>query len=171
VAAAVTGAIGALSGPLHGGAPSRALDTLDAIGTPENTAAWVRRQVEAGERIMGFGHPVYRVADPRSVMLRTIARRFGGPLVAFAEQVEAAVIDTLAELKPGRQLQTNVEFYAGVVMELCGLPRELFTPTFACSRVIGWCAHILEQAADGMLIRPSARYVGPPPPAPVPAAA
>jgi citrate synthase len=170
VAAAVTGAIGALSGPLHGGAPSRALDTLDAIGTPANTAAWVREHVAAGERIMGFGHPVYRTADPRSVMLRDIARSFGGPLVAFAEQVEASVEDTLAELKPGRELHTNVELYAGVVMEQCGLPRDLFTPTFAISRVIGWCAHILEQADDTKIIRPSARYVGPEPPQEVPAA-
>src|SRR4051794_6869803 len=169
VAAAVTGAIGALSGPLHGGAPSRALDTLDAIGTPGNTAAWVREHVGAGERIMGFGHPVYRTADPRSVLLRSIARRSGGPLVAFAERVETAVEATLAELKPGRELHTNVELYAGVVMEQCGLPRELFTPTFATSRVVGWCAHILEQASDTKIIRPSARYVGPPPPQPVPA--
>jgi citrate synthase len=103
-------------------------------------------------------------------MLRGIARTFGGPLVDFAEQVEAAVETTLAELKPGRELHTNVEFYAGVVMEQCGLPRDLFTPTFACSRVIGWCAHILEQAADTTIIRPSARYSGPVAPEPVPLA-
>jgi citrate synthase len=166
--AAVVGAIGALSGPLHGGAPSRALDTLDAIGDPANAAAWIRDAVERGERIMGFGHPVYKTDDPRSVMLRGVAEGLGGPLVDFAVQVEQTVIDTLAELKPGRQLYTNVEFYAGVVMELCGLPREMFTPTFASSRVIGWCANILEQATDNRIIRPSARYVGPPPPHPVP---
>src|SRR4051812_6854348 len=166
--AAVVGAIGALSGPLHGGAPSRALDTLDAIGTPANADAWVRPRIAAGERIMGFGHAVYRTDDPRSVMLRAVAQQLGGPLVDFAVQVEQTIVDTLAELKPGRQLHSNVEYYAGVVMELCGLPREMFTLTFACSRVIGWCANILEQAGDNRIIRPSAKYVGPPPPQPVP---
>jgi citrate synthase len=166
--AAVVAAIGALSGPLHGGAPSRALDMLDAIGTPDRAEAWVRDAVLRGERIMGFGHRVYKTDDPRSVMLRSVAERLGGPLVEFAEKVERTVIDVLAELKPGRELYTNVEFYAGVVMHTCGLPRELFTPTFASSRAIGWCTHILEQAADNRLIRPSARYIGPPPPQPVP---
>ncbi|WP_412543823.1 citrate synthase/methylcitrate synthase [Longispora sp. K20-0274] len=166
--ACLVGALGSLSGPLHGGAPSRALDTLDAIGTPDRIDPWIRDRVLAGERIMGFGHPVYRTDDPRSVMLREIAQGIGGPLVDFAVQVEARVLDILAELKPGRELFTNVEFYAGVVMELCGLPREMFTPTFASSRVIGWCANILEQAADTKIIRPAARYVGPVPPVPVP---
>jgi len=170
VGAAVVAALGALSGPLHGGAPSRALDTLDAIGTPENTEAWVRRAVADGERIMGFGHAVYRTADPRSVMLRDIARSLGGPRVDFAVQVEATVERVLAELKPGRELHTNVEFYAGVVMEQCGIPRQLFTPTFAASRVVGWSAHILEQSTETAIIRPSARYVGPEPPQPVPLA-
>ena len=167
VGSAVVAALGALSGPLHGGAPSRALDTLDAIGTPENTEAWVRAAVAKGERIMGFGHAVYRTADPRSVMLRGIAQDLGGALVDFAVQVEATVERVLAELKPGRELHTNVEFYAGVVMEQVGLPRSLFTPTFAASRVIGWGAHILEQSADPAIIRPSARYVGPDAPQPV----
>jgi citrate synthase len=170
VAACLVGAIGALSGPLHGGAPSRALDTLDAIGTPERIDPWIRERVLAGERIMGFGHPVYRTEDPRSRMLRGIAESFGGPLVEFAVQVEARVEAILAELKPGRELHTNVEFYAGVVMELCGLPREMFTPTFCAARVVGWSANILEQAADSKIIRPAARYVGPPPPQPVPVA-
>ncbi|MFF7172789.1 citrate synthase [Streptomyces pseudovenezuelae] len=171
VAAALVGAVGALSGPLHGGAPSRALDTLDAIGSPERIDAWIREHVLAGERIMGFGHPVYRTEDPRSRMLRGIAQQFGGPLVDFAIEVEQRVEAILAELKPGRELHTNVEFYAGVVMELCGLPREMFTPTFAAARVVGWSANILEQARDSKIIRPAARYVGPPPPAVVPAAA
>jgi citrate synthase len=168
--AAVVAAIGALSGPLHGGAPSRALDMLDAIGTPDRADAWIRSAVERGDRIMGFGHRVYKTDDPRSVMLRGVAERLNGPLVDFAKQVERTVVDVLAELKPGRSLYTNVEFYAGVVMNDCGLPRDLFTPTFASSRVIGWCTHILEQAADNRLIRPSARYIGPPPPQPVPEA-
>ncbi len=166
--AAVVGAIGALSGPLHGGAPSRALDMLDAIGTPDRAEEWVRNAVLSGGRIMGFGHRVYKTDDPRSLLLRSVAERLGGDTVEFAKKVERTVVDTLAELKPGRQLYTNVEFYAGVVMDRCGLPRELFTPTFASSRVIGWCANILEQAADNRIIRPSARYVGPPPPVPVP---
>jgi citrate synthase len=166
--ACVVAAIGALSGPLHGGAPSRALDTLDAIGTPDQADGWIRPKIIAGERIMGFGHPVYKTDDPRSVMLRGVAEGLGGPLVDFAKQVETTILSLLEELKPGRQLYTNVEYYAGVVMELCGLPREMFTPTFASSRVIGWCANILEQANDNRIIRPAARYVGPPPPQPVP---
>ncbi|MEW2162257.1 citrate synthase/methylcitrate synthase [Streptomyces sp. NPDC007084] len=168
VAACLVGAVGALSGPLHGGAPSRALDTLDAIGTPDRIDGWIRERVLAGDRIMGFGHPVYRTEDPRSRMLRGIAQEFGGPLVDFAVEVEHRVEAILAELKPGRELHTNVEFYAGVVMELCGLPREMFTPTFAAARVVGWSANILEQAEDSKIIRPAARYVGPVPPVPVP---
>ncbi|MYV38104.1 citrate synthase [Streptomyces sp. SID1328] len=169
VAACLVGALGALSGPLHGGAPSRALDTLDAIGTPDRIDPWVRERVLAGDRIMGFGHAVYRTEDPRSRMLREIALDFGGPRVDFAVEVERHVEAILAELKPGRELHTNVEFYAGVVMELCGLPREMFTPTFAAGRVVGWSANILEQSADPKIIRPVARYVGPEAPVPVPA--
>ncbi|SDK32067.1 citrate synthase/methylcitrate synthase [Streptomyces indicus] len=160
VAACLVGAVGALSGPLHGGAPSRALDTLDAIGTPDRIDAWIRERVLAGDRIMGFGHPVYRTEDPRSRMLRGIAQEFGGPLVEFAVEVEREVEAILAELKPHRELHTNVEFYAGVVMELCGLPRDMFTPTFAAARVVGWSANILEQSQDSKIIRPAARYVG-----------
>ncbi len=169
LASCVAGALGALSGPLHGGAPSRALDTLDAIGSPDRIDAWVRERVLAGDRIMGFGHPVYRTEDPRSRMLSGIAKGFGGDLVDFAHGVERRVVDILAELKPGRELHTNVEFYAGVVMEICGIPRSMFTPTFAAARTVGWSANILEQAEDSKIIRPSARYVGDPPPQPVPA--
>jgi citrate synthase len=164
--ACVLGALGSLSGPLHGGAPSRALDTLDAIGTPDRIDSWVRDAVTSGRRMMGFGHPVYRTEDPRSAMLKKIAQGFGGPQVDFAVQVEDGVLRVLDELKPGRALRTNVEFYAGVVMDLAGIPREMFTPTFATARVIGWTAHILEQAAGSKIIRPSSRYVGPPPPQP-----
>ncbi|GAA3845528.1 citrate synthase/methylcitrate synthase [Streptomyces coacervatus] len=168
VAACLVGAVGALSGPLHGGAPSRALDTLDAIGTPDRIDPWIRARVLAGDRIMGFGHPVYRTEDPRSRMLRELAQSFGGPRVDFAVEVERHVESILAELKPGRELHTNVEFYAGVVMELCGLPREMFTPTFAAARVVGWSANILEQAEDSKIIRPVARYVGAEAPVAVP---
>jgi citrate synthase len=160
---AVCSGIGALAGPLHGGAPSRALDALDAIGAPERAADWVRGEVAAGRRIMGFGHAVYRAPDPRSALLREVAASLGGELVERAMAVEAEILATLAELKPERPLPSNVEFYAGVIMETVGLPRSMFTPTFAVSRTIGWCAHAVEQSAQAKLIRPSARYVGPPP--------
>jgi citrate synthase len=171
--ACVVAAIGALSGPLHGGAPSRALALLDEIGTPDRIDEVVAPMIERGDKIMGFGHPVYRTEDPRSVMLRDVARGLAvdapsRDLVAFAEATEAGVVRLLDERKPDRRLRTNVEFYAGVVMHLCGIPPEMFTPTFASSRVIGWCANVLEQSVDNKIIRPSARYIGPPPPQPVP---
>ncbi|MEO7573648.1 MAG: citrate/2-methylcitrate synthase [Acidimicrobiales bacterium] len=168
VAAAVVGGMGALSGPLHGGAPSRALALLEAIGTADNARPYLLDHVARGEKIMGFGHRVYKTDDPRSTFLRGVAERIHADKIDFAKVVEQTVVEVLAELKPGRDLYANVEFYAGVVMDHCGLPSELFTPTFASSRVIGWCANILEQAADNRIIRPSARYVGPPPPQPVP---
>lgn len=163
VVSSVAAGIGAFIGPLHGGAPDRALDSIDEIGTPDRIDPWVRAKVLADDRIMGFGHAVYRTEDPRAAMLREIAVGIGGPLVEFATTVERRVVELLAELKPGREIYANVEFYAGVVMELCGIPRPMFTPTFAASRVVGWCVNILEQAADGKIIRPAARYTGPPP--------
>jgi citrate synthase len=166
--ACITGAIGALSGPLHGGAPSRALDLLNEIGEASRARAVVAGKVTRGERIMGFGHAVYTTTDPRSEMLKETAQGLGGPLADLAVEVERTVVDVLAELKPGRHLYANVEFYAGVVMALCGVPPEMFTPTFASSRVIGWSANVLEQAEDSKIIRPSARYAGPPPPQPIP---
>ena len=166
--AAIVGAIGALSGPLHGGAPSRVLDMLDEIGTPARADAYIRDAIVGGQRIMGFGHRVYKTDDPRSVFLRSVAESFGGPLVELAVAVEQTVVDLLAELKPGRELYTNVEFYACVAMSLCGIPRDMFTPTFAAARTIGWCTHVMEQAAHNRLIRPAARYVGPEPPQPIP---
>ena len=169
LAAAITGAIGALSGPLHGGAPSRVLDMLDEIGSPENVDEFVRPIIESGDVVMGFGHPVYRTDDPRSQLLRRVAERLGGDLVGYAIEVESRILALIREMKPGREIYTNVEFYAGVVMELCGVPRTMLTPTFASSRVIGWSANVLEQAAHNKIIRPSARYVGTPPPQPVPA--
>ena len=144
-------------------------DTLDAIGTPEHAEEFIRAAVASGDRIMGFGHRVYRTTDPRQSCMKETARELGGPLVSFAERVEETVVRVLHDMKPDRQLYTNVEFFAGVVMELCGIPREMFTPTFAVSRAVGWCAHILEQVGDNRIIRPSSRYVGPPPPQPVPA--
>jgi citrate synthase len=169
VVSAVVAAIGAFSGPLHGGAPDRALAGLDEIGTPDRIDEWVRAKVLAHDRIMGFGHAVYRTDDPRSLMLGEVAAELGGELAEFAMTVERRVVEILAELKPERQLYANVEFYAGVVMELCGIPRSMFTPTFAVSRVVGWTANVLEQAAERRIIRPAARYVGQPAPEPVPA--
>ena len=173
--AAVVAAIGAMSGPLHGGAPSRALDLLDEIGTEDRIDDVVGPKIIAGEKIMGFGHAVYQGEDPRSLMLRGVARRLAADgdaearrLVALAIATEEGVVRLLAAHKPDRQLRTNVEFFAGVVMQLFGIPADMFTPTFASSRVIGWCANVLEQAADNKIIRPSARYLGPPPPQPVP---
>jgi len=154
-------ALGALAGPLHGGAPSRALDALDAIGDPARTEAWVEAEMAAGRRIMGFGHAIYRTRDPRSALLRETAIGLGGDLVDLAVDVETRIIDTLRRLKPDRPLPSNVEYFAGVVMAAAGLPRALFTPTFAVSRTVGWMAHAVEQASQGKLIRPSARYVGP----------
>ncbi len=171
VAACVVAALGALSGPLHGGAPSRALDALDEIGTPENARPWADEQLAAGRRIMGFGHAIYRGKDPRSELLKETAQGLGGPLAELAVAAEAAIDAALDAGRPDRTLRANVEFYAGVVMTECGVPREMFTPTFAVSRAMGWSAHILEQARDRKIIRPSARYAGPPPPQPVPALA
>lgn len=171
--ACIAAALGALSGPLHGGAPSRALDLLDDIGTIDRIEEVVGPMIVRGEKIMGFGHPVYRTADPRSTMLRLTASEMATTaeqrsFVEFATAVERSVLQLFRELKPGREIHTNVEFYAGVVMELCGVPRSMFTPTFASSRVIGWCANVIEQAVDNKIIRPAARYVGTPPPAVVP---
>ena len=159
--AVITAALGSLSGPLHGGAPSRALQLLD-LGSAERAATYVREQVAAGGRIMGFGHAVYRTEDPRSALMKEIAIGFGGPRVELAIEIEAAVLQTLEEVKPGRALRTNVEFYAALVMEAAGIPPQMFTATFAVARVLGWSAHALEQADSGKIIRPASRYVGPP---------
>jgi citrate synthase len=161
--ASVVAALGALSGPRHGGAPSRALDMLDAFSTPAEARVWVRRELDAGRRIPGFGHAVYRTIDPRSTLLADVAARLGGPRVAMATEVEAIVIEELARRHPERTLVTNVEYWASIVLEGADVPRELFTSTFAVARVVGWTAHILEQAADPKIIRPSAHYVGPAP--------
>jgi citrate synthase len=164
VGAALSAAVGALSGPLHGGAPSRVLDMLDHIGDPSGTAEWAQPRLEAGLPIMGFGHAVYRADDPRSTLLREIALSLGGELVERAVEIESRMLDVLARWKPDARLVTNVEFYAAVVLHLAGLPQEMFTPTFTTSRMIGWAAHLLEQAANNKIMRPSSRYVGPPVP-------
>ncbi len=162
VGGALTSALAALSGPLHGGAPSRVLDMLDEIGDPANTEAWAQRQLETGRKLMGFGHAVYRADDPRSDLLRTVAFGLGDELVERAAEIESRMLRVLRSWKPEASIVTNVEFYAAVVLHLAGIPQEMFTPTFATSRVVGWSAHLLEQASDNRLMRPKARYVGAP---------
>lgn len=161
-AACLAGALGALTGPLHGGAPSRALEGLDAVGEADGIEPWIRGELTAGRRLMGFGHAVYRTADPRAQLMKRVALRRGGARVELAAEFERTAERLLAEAKPGRRLHANVEFWAAVVMEQCGVPRSMFTPTFAIARTVGWTAHILEQARDPKIIRPSARYVGAP---------
>lgn len=163
VASAVCAAIGTFVGPLHGGAPDRALDALDEIGSPDRVRDWARATIASGERIMGFGHGVYTTEDPRARTLRAVAHDLGGPLADFAIATETEIVAALAELKPGRNLYVNVEFYAGVVMEQIGIPRSMFTPTFACARVVGWGANVIEQARSTKIFRPLARYTGPEP--------
>lgn len=168
-AAAVAG-IAALSGPLHGGAPSRVIEMLHEIGDVPRVRPWLEEALASGRRIMGFGHRVYRTEDPRSAVLKETARALGGPLVELAIEVERTACEILDRKYPERQLRTNVEFYAGVVLHLIGVPAEVFTPTFAASRMLGWMAHVLEQTAGNRIIRPASRYVGPAPDAPRPGA-
>ena len=163
MAGSLVSAIGALTGPLHGGAPSRAIAMIDEIGSADRAADWVRTKLARGDKIMGFGHAVYRAEDPRGVVLRAAAESLGGDLAERAAGIEHEILAVLAEWKPHQRIVTNVEYWASVVLELAGVPREMFTPTFAVSRVVGWSAHVLEQAEVGKIIRPSARYVGPEP--------
>lgn len=163
---AITGAIGALKGPLHGGAPGPALETVFEIGTPERAEAVLRAKLAAGERLMGFGHRVYRVRDPRADVLQAAAERLYATagdqqLYALARHVENVALALLAEHKPGRRLQTNVEFYTALLLHGLGLDQELFSPTFAVSRLAGWTAHCFEQHAHNRIIRPASAYVGP----------
>lgn len=159
---AVAGAFGALTGPLHGGAPEPVLDMLDAIGTTERIEPWIDAALARGERLMGFGHRVYRGRDPRADVLRATLLDLGvrSERMDFAAAVERAALAGLARTKPERPLATNVEFYTALLLEALAIPREAFTATFAVGRVLGWTAHVLEQAREGRLIRPAARYVG-----------
>jgi citrate synthase len=161
IASGVVGAIGALKGPLHGGAPSKVKDMLDAIGTEDRAESWMRDALARGDRLMGFGHRVYKTEDPRSEELREMARIADPQQFALAHKVEELALALLEEQKPGRRLYTNVEFYSAVVLSSVGLPGDMFTPTFAASRIVGWTAHILEQVANNRLIRPEAEYTGP----------
>ena len=164
---AVTGAIGALKGPLHGGAPGPVLDMLHEIRTAENCEPWVRAKLEKGERIMGFGHRVYKVRDPRAEVLGKVAEEMAGAhledrsLFDLARSVEQTIIRVLDEVKPGRNLRTNVEFYTALVLQSIGLKPATFVAMFACGRAAGWAAHVIEQHAEDHLIRPQSEYVGP----------
>jgi citrate synthase len=159
--AALSSAVGALSGPLHGGAPAYVkpmLDEVEAMGDPEK---WVRDALDAKKRIMGFGHRVYRAEDPRSRILKRTARELGSPQIEIAERLEEAALAELERRHPERPLRTNVEYYSALVLDVAEIPPPLAPAMFACSRVAGWSAHILEQKRTGRLFRPSARYVGP----------
>jgi citrate synthase len=164
---AVTGAIGALKGPLHGGAPGPVLDMLEDIRSGDRAEGWVRRELGAGRRIMGFGHRIYKTRDPRAEVLSQVAQEMAGAalhnhqLFDLAREVEATVLRVLEEVKPGRHLKTNVEFYTALVLQSLGLEPALFTAMFACGRCAGWCAHVIEQHAEDHLIRPQSEYVGP----------
>jgi citrate synthase len=160
-AAALSSAVGALSGPLHGGAPSRVLRMLDEVEQLGDAERWVRDALDRGERLMGFGHRVYRAEDPRARVLRRTARELGSPRFEVAEALERAALAELHARKPDRVLATNVEFWSAVVLDLADVPANLFTAMFTGARVAGWSAHILEQKREGRLIRPTAAYVGP----------
>ncbi|MDP3543737.1 MAG: citrate synthase/methylcitrate synthase [Elusimicrobiota bacterium] len=164
---AVTGAVGALKGPLHGGAPGPVLDMLVDIKTAAKAEAWLRKEIGEGRRIMGFGHRVYKVRDPRAEVLAKTASQMAGAhlqntkLYDLARAVEKTAIKVLEELKPGRNLKTNVEFYTALVLQSIGLQPDQFVSMFACGRAAGWCAHVMEQHAQDRLIRPQSLYVGP----------
>jgi citrate synthase len=160
-AAALASAVGALSGPLHGGAPARVLPMLDAVAQRGDAEAWVKEALDSGERIMGFGHRVYRAEDPRARLLRRTAKELGSPRYEVAEQLEQAALAELARRRPDRVLATNVEFWSAVVLDVAEIPPAVAPAMFACSRTAGWSAHVLEQKRLGRLVRPSARYVGP----------
>jgi citrate synthase len=163
VAAALSGAVGALSGPLHGGAPSRVLGMIAEVERTGDADGYVRNVLDKGERLMGFGHRVYRAEDPRARVLRRTARELKAPRYEVAEQLEKAALAALRERSPDRVLETNVEFWAAIMLDFAQIPAHMFTSMFTCARLAGWSAHILEQKRTGRLIRPSARYVGPAP--------
>lgn len=162
ILSSVVAGLCALKGPLHGGAPGPVLDMLDAIGTVESAEAWLDDVMGRGERLMGFGHRIYRVRDPRADVLKSAAGRLkgGDNRIAFAEAIEATALKVLERRKPGRRLDTNVEFYTAILLDALGVPREGFTPLFAAGRTAGWVAHAIEQSRTGRIIRPQSRYVG-----------
>ncbi len=165
IVSAIVAAIGALKGPLHGGAPSEVDDMLDEIGSEENVESWVRTKLERGEKIMGFGHRVYKIYDPRAAVLKEIVKQFSADnrLFKLSLVLEDQAIKLLNQYKPGRQLYPNLEFWAAGVFRTINLPRELYTPTFCTGRIAGWAAQIAEQASHNRIIRPSSVYTGPMP--------
>src|SRR6266536_6683331 len=161
VAAAMSGAVGAMSGPLHGGAPARVLNMIQEVERIGDARAYVKQALDRGDRLMGFGHRVYRAEDPRARGLRRTAQQLGAPRYETAIALETAALEELHARKPDRVLATNVEFWAGIMLDFAEVPSFMFTSMFSCARTAGWAAHILEQKRTGRLIRPSARYVGP----------
>ncbi len=163
---ALTAAVGALKGPKHGGVPGPVLDMLHEIGSPDQTDAYIRAEMTAGRRIMGFGHRIYKVRDPRAAILSTAVEKMAAltndyELLNLTKSVEQTTIDVLAELKPGRDLYANVELYAALILHAVGVPSALFTPVFAIGRTSGWTAHMIEQLEDNRIIRPNSVYIGP----------
>jgi citrate synthase len=161
VAAALSGAVGAMSGPLHGGAPARVLHMVEEVERSGDAVAYVKSALDRGDRLMGFGHRVYRAEDPRARVLRRTAKELDAPRYEVAAALEAAALDELHARRPDRVLATNVEFWAAIMLDFAEVPSHMFTSMFTCARTAGWAAHILEQKRTGRLIRPSARYVGP----------
>jgi citrate synthase len=161
VAACLSGAVGAMSGPLHGGAPSRVLGMIEEIERTGDALGYVKHVLDRGERLMGFGHRVYRAEDPRARVLRRTAEQLNAPRFEVAAALEKAALDELHARRPDRVLATNVEFWAAIVLDFAKVPARMFTSMFTCARTAGWSAHVLEQKRTGRLIRPSARYVGP----------
>jgi citrate synthase len=166
VAAALSGAVGALSGPLHGGAPSRVLKMLDDVEREGDAERYVKDLLDRGERLMGFGHRVYRAEDPRARVLRATAKRLEAPRYEVAAALEQAALAELRERRPDRAIETNVEFWAAVILDFAQVPTKMMPAMFTCGRTAGWCAHILEQKRLGKLVRPAAIYVGPDPRSP-----
>jgi citrate synthase len=161
--AALSSAVGALSGPLHGGAPAYVKPMLEEVAAMGDAERWVKERLDAGKLIMGFGHRIYRAEDPRSRILKQTAKELGAPQIEVAEQLEQVALKALQEKSPDRVLATNVEYYSAIVLDVAEIPPPLAPAMFACSRVAGWSAHILEQKRTGRLFRPSAKYVGPAP--------
>jgi citrate synthase len=161
--AALSAAVGALSGPLHGGAPAYVKPMLEEVAASGDPEGWVKQTLDSGKRLMGFGHRIYRAEDPRSRILKETARELGSPQIEIAEELEQVALEELERRHPERPLKTNVEYYSAIVLDIAQIPPPLAPAMFACSRVAGWSAHILEQKRTGRLFRPNARYVGPAP--------
>jgi citrate synthase len=162
VAAALSGAVGAMSGPLHGGAPARVLGMIEEVERTGDAEGYVASVLDRGERLMGFGHRVYRAEDPRARVLRRTAKELGAPRYEVALALEKAALAELRARRPDRVLETNVEFWAAIMLDFAEVPSHMFTSMFTCARTAGWAAHIMEQKRTGRLVRPAARYTGPP---------